>query len=340
MSVKVLNFKNYDVCLVDDLVCDEVKNKISQIEFSKAFIISDSNVLNLYKDDVLKLFPDAKVIKLNPGEKEKNLENYKMIIEELLSNGIMKDDLIISFGGGVVSDLVGFVAASIKRGVRHLIISTTIVSQIDASIGGKVAVDVSNYKNQVGTFYDPILVISPLKYLKTLPEKEAQNGFGELFKMALIGSNSLYEEIRKADFKISEKVIKEAILIKKEIVQRDYFDCGERHILNFGHTFGHAIEALENFKISHGIAVLNGIKIALELGCKMQLSICRLKDDAINIIKAHNIKLSNYNLKDLKKYLLQDKKSSQKFLRLVLVEDIGKPAIVDVDWNELDELID
>ncbi len=337
--MKVLNFNNYDVCLVDDLLCDFVTEKISTIKFSKAYIISDTNVLKLYKNDITTLFPNSKIIEINPGEKEKNLDNYKMIVEKLLLEGIKKDDLIISFGGGVVSDLVGFVAASIKRGIRHLIISTTIVSQIDASIGGKVAVDVNNFKNQIGTFYDPILVISPINYLNTLSEKELQNGFGELFKMAMIGSSRLYNNLRDPDFKISEKILEEAIEIKKEIVQRDYFDCGERHILNFGHTFGHAIEALENFKISHGIAVLNGIKIALELGCKMQLSICNLKDDALNIINTHNIKLNNYNLKDLKKYLLQDKKSSQDFLRLVLLEDIGKPAIVEVDWNELDELI-
>ena len=248
--------------------------KIIDDEFfpDKCVVITDSNVYSIYKDkiknELLLNSPNYFLISIQPGESSKS-----QMVRDELENKIIdlkpsRSTLLIALGGGVVGDLTGFLASTLLRGIRYIQVPTTILAQVDSSIGGKTGINTKHSKNLIGTFYHPKLVLIDTNFLITLNNEEYYNGFAEILKAMLIKSKEGFkvienniEKIKSRDQDTISDLISRSIKIKNEIVQADPFENGLRKILNFGHTIGHAIEALSNYQIKHGFAVIEVILV-------------------------------------------------------------------------------
>lgn len=296
----------------------------------RLFLITDENVYFHYKNhlkDTLKDFTVDYTI-IQAGEASKTLDNYMKIAQSLLSKHIQRKDIIIAFGGGVVGDLAGFIAATILRGVDFIQVPTTLLAMVDSSIGSKVGVDTIHGKNLMGAFKHPLSVIIDPMYLNTLPEKEYQNGMAEVIKACFIQDASLFEAIQHND---TLTLIKKAIQVKKDIVQIDPFERHERMFLNFGHTFAHAIEVYSNYQIPHGYAVAMGMDIAIRLGIYFNITNKTLLDKLHQLYSYYQLPKYAGNLQELVPFLNQDKKSIGDRINFIFIEAIGKPIIKPID---------
>ena len=339
--MKKLTFYNYNYYVISSWNEFSLAHEIKKLSAAtnKVLLISDTNVYNLYAKDLANQLSGYTVYEyiLKPGDIEKNITNYNKIIDFLITNQFARNDLIISLGGGMVSDLGGFVAATFKRGIKHVVIPTTIIGQIDASIGGKVGINFTNYKNQVGSFYDPILVVSNLSYLETLPVEEYKSGLGELIKTGLIGDRKLITYFMEKE-KICEDIIIRALNVKKKYIEKDYYDHSERAVLNLGHSFAHAIESKSNFTMPHGIAVLEGMIMALDFGEFLKITNPDIRPKLEKIINHLDIKIKLPNFKDCLEYLKNDKKANIDGINLITLEEIEKPVIIQVSWDDFNAI--
>lgn len=330
-----------DYEIIIDFEIDNYDIYLNQINSeNKIFVVTDENVFSLYHHH-LQFKTNRNIIwyVIKPGDETKNYETYLEISKFLLSNDFKRNDILISFGGGVISDITGFVAATYLRGVNLVHIPTTLLAQIDSTVGGKTGINFEGYKNMIGSFYNPRLVLIETSYLKTLPIHEVTNGLGELIKIGFLGSENLLNLIENnPDCFYEPLVIKEAIEIKKDYVLKDYHDQGIRHALNLGHTFGHAIEAAFNFEVTHGHAVLLGMLKAFEVGMKLKITTKDLYQRLHNLIEAINFEVIEISFDKYHKYMVKDKKSFKEGVLIVLLEDIGKAVITPISWDELYEL--
>jgi 3-dehydroquinate synthase len=247
-------------------VGETIQNLENYIPTENVVIITDKNVMQFYEND----FPTHPVITIDTGEKIKNLDTVRNIYEKLLAVGADRSTFIVGIGGGIVCDIAGFVASTYLRGVRFGFVSSTLLSQVDASVGGKNGVNFKDYKNMVGVFNQPEFVICDLNLLNTLPKKEILNGMAEIVKHGAIKDAGLFayleEHSQKAlalDMEVIEKLVYDSIVIKSTIVNQDELEKGARRKLNFGHTFGHAFEKTTG--VPHGEAVSTGMVVASEI---------------------------------------------------------------------------
>jgi len=257
---------------------ESLKREIEDANFSSYTILTDDNCEKYCQKELINLFSqfgDAQLIVVPAGDKNKNISNLEFIWNQLLNNAD-RHSLLINLGGGMISDLGGFAASTFKRGISFINVPTSLLAMVDASIGGKTAINFANFKNQIGSFTDAFATFIDLNFLKTLPEKELLSGFSEMLKVAIISNIDLFnlvsanEEFSK---KITQDIIKQAINAKLSIVKSDPKELGKRKLLNFGHTIGHAFEtySMQNdaSPISHGQAVAIGMicetQIALQL---------------------------------------------------------------------------
>ena len=245
------------------LVGEKLKNLRKYIPAEKAVIITDANVKHFYQ----KNFPPYDVITIGTGEKIKNLDTVRYIYGKLVELEADRSTFIIGIGGGIVCDIAGFVASTYLRGVRFGFVSSTLLSQVDASVGGKNGVNFEGYKNIIGVFNQPQFVICDLNLLNTLPKKEVLYGLAEVVKHAAIGDMDLftylddhYQKALTLDTGVIERLVYDSVVIKSAIVNRDEKEKGERRKLNFGHTFGHAVEKTTG--VPHGEAVSIGMVMA------------------------------------------------------------------------------
>lgn len=246
----------------------------------KICIVTDSHVGPLYANEVQALLKEAFdtviVHTFEAGEANKNLDTVAAVYETLIVNHFDRRDFLVALGGGVVGDLTGFTAATYLRGIDFIQVPTTLLSQVDSSIGGKTGVDFQQYKNMVGAFYQPRLVYMNLSTLRTLPEKQIVSGMGEIIKHGLIRDAAYYrwldahhDEILALQPEVLEEMIYRSCDIKREVVENDPTEKGERALLNFGHTVGHAIEKLSDFSLYHGECVGLGVISASYLSWKL-----------------------------------------------------------------------
>lgn len=242
----------------------------------KICVVSDSNVASFYMEELTSLlkkdFDTVHSFIFDAGEASKNLDVVQNLYEELILNGFDRHDFLIALGGGVVGDLTGFSAATYLRGIDFIQIPTSLLSQVDSSIGGKTGVDFKQYKNMVGAFYMPKLVYMNLSVLKTLPKRQLSSGIGEIIKHGLIRDNTYFswmKQNQEAIFALEADAVEEMIyrscIIKKNVVENDPTEKGERALLNFGHTIGHAVEKLSDFSLYHGECVAIGTVAAAYL---------------------------------------------------------------------------
>lgn len=323
------------------LVGEHLENLKNYVDAEKAVIITDTNVRQFYQND----FPPYDVITIETGEKIKNLDTVRNIYGKLVELEADRSTFLIGIGGGVVCDITGFVASTYLRGIRFGFVSSTLLSQVDASVGGKNGVNFEGYKNMIGVFNQPQFVICDLNLLKTLPEKEFLCGLAEIVKHAAIKDIELFtyiekhsEKILAFDTEVIEKLIYDSLLIKSGIVNRDEKEKGERRILNFGHTLGHAIE--KTVGVSHGEAVSAGMVLASEISVKKGYLPAK---DAKRIKKM----LQRFNLptrlpidsKTMLDALGKDKKRKGEHIHFVLLDAIGNSFVDRVPLKEFETFI-
>jgi len=316
--------------------------KILSPDVKKVAIIFDKNVPNLFKRKIKKLLKNYKLFTKEylPNENLKTLNKANELIEVLIKNRFNRNDLVLAVGGGIVGDFAGFVASILKRGINFINIPTTLLAQVDSSIGGKTGVNSKTGKNLIGSFYQPKLVISEISFLQSLSKREFICGFGEVLKYALIRDKKFFKFIKKyseiilkgQDLKVLTNVVVRSSKNKIYFVISDEKESGKRMILNFGHTFAHGIEAANKFskKINHGEAVLIGMLLATKLSFVKRL--CS-KNTIIEIEKIYNknrlpSNLLRYfkktELNNIVKFMVNDKKNNDNKINLILLKKIGK----------------
>jgi len=351
IQVKTLN-NNYTIIIGSKLLTrvKKILNKNS-IESEKYLLVIDSKVPKIFINKIKKALKNKKIIFhfFKSNELNKNQKSVEKIIKILLRNNFNRNDCLISIGGGITGDVAGYAASIFKRGIKFVNIPTTLLSQVDSSIGGKVGINHKKYgKNLIGSFYQPSLVIADTGFLKTLPKREIICGYAEILKHSLIANKKFFLFLNKNVNKIIdlkspliEKSIYQSCLIKKKIVEKDEREKNLRKILNFGHTFAHAYESGLNYskKLNHGEAVLLGIISATKFSFYNKL----LSKKDFFLIKNHMaisqilIKLKKFfSPKDINKiisFMKKDKKNSSKKINLVLLKKISKP-IFNLSFNE------
>lgn len=301
----------------------------------KIAVISDSNVAPLYGDVLLKTLNDAgfkaKLFCIPAGEESKCSSELFKIYDELLDFGMTRTDMIVALGGGVVGDLTGYAAASLLRGIPFIQIPTTLLAQVDSSVGGKVAIDLPRGKNLVGAFYQPKMVIIDPDCLKTLTDRVLSDGMAEVIKYGAILDKDLFillENIKNTKdlFAKIEEIVYTCCNIKRMVVEADEFDTGERMLLNFGHTFGHAIEKQYNFKTyTHGEAVGAGMITACRWGEKNGITPIGTADRIESVIKQYNLPVSiKLDLQTFMAAMAVDKKGESDMINLIVLKEIGK----------------
>tara|TARA_B100000963_G_scaffold330059_1_gene319891 strand:+ start:924 stop:2024 length:1101 start_codon:yes stop_codon:yes gene_type:complete len=314
--------------------------KKNLINFNKCFLIIDKKIpkkliLNIKKSLKKK---EIYIYLFNATEANKNFNYVNKILEIMLSKNLSREDCIISVGGGITGDISGFVASLYKRGLKYINIPTTLLAQVDSSIGGKTGVNSKHGKNLIGSFYQPDIVITDTLFLTTLPKREIICGYGEILKHSLIKSkyffnflNKNYKRILDLKSPYIEKAIYESCKIKRNVVENDEKEKGLRKILNFGHTFAHAYEASLGYskKLNHGEAVILGIITALNF-C-FNKKIIKKKDYQLIVTHLKKAKLplslnKYFSLKDLNNimsFMMKDKKNKSQKINLVLLKKIG-----------------
>ena len=324
--------------------------KSNFISFEKCFIVIDKNVPKKFVSNIKKSLTNKKIYVLffNANEKNKNLISVNKILKILLEKNFSRNDCLISLGGGITGDVSGFAASLYKRGLKFVNIPTTLLAQVDSSIGGKTGVNSKHGKNLIGSFYQPSLVLSDTQFLKSLSKRELICGYGEILKHSVIDNKKFFNFLNKNLEKILnlsspfiEKSIYESCKIKKKVVEKDEKETGLRKILNFGHTFAHAYEASLGYsrKLNHGEAVILGMKTALSFSLSENI----LNKNEYNLIVNHInnsglpfLKKNFFSTKDLGNilsFMQKDKKNNSENINLVLLKKIGKP-IFDKQYSK------
>ena len=334
--IKVATGKSqYDISIGSNIVQKAFEEILDDYKDSKIAIITDSNVESIYGDFLQKLGKIDRVFVLSfkAGEESKNRKTKEILEDKLFERGFGRDTLIIALGGGVTGDLAGFIAATYMRGVPFIQIPTTLLSQVDSSIGGKVGIDHPTGKNLLGAFYPPSKVYIDTDFLKTLPNEEIINGFAEIIKAAIIQDRQLFnylesniERVLNLEKGYIEKAIVSSLKVKARVVEIDEREAGLRKILNFGHTIGHAIEILSNFEIPHGRAV--GLGMAVETLISEKIGILKFdeKDRILALLKKSKLLDKSFKLSadEIIRKTTSDKKSRKGVAEYSLVKGIGE----------------
>ena len=330
----------YDIAIEKDF--SKLAMKVSELGISgrKLCIVTDSNVGELYADEVKneleKTGNAVFVYTFRAGEASKNLNTVENVYEYLIINKFDRKDMIVALGGGVVGDLAGFTAATYLRGIDFIQVPTSLLAQVDSSIGGKTGVDFRAYKNMVGAFHQPRLVYMNLSVLGSLSERLFNSGFGEIIKHGFIRDKEYYtwlkeniQHIKSHDYDALENMIAISCNIKRRVVELDPTEKGNRALLNFGHTLGHAIEKLKNFELYHGECVVLGMVAALEISRTRQLISDAEYEDAINTFKAYNfpVTVDGISVEDVIKVSKNDKKMDAGKIKFILLDRIGNAYI-------------
>lgn len=345
MIININTPKKYEI-IIKKGAFENIEPEIKKIYNGvKIVIITDENIYNLYGDQltlILKKNYKLKTIIIKPGENSKSMETLAYVYE-MFSGFLKRSDLVLAFGGGVVGDLTGFAASTFMRGVKFIQIPTTLLSQVDSSVGGKTAINLPNGKNLAGSFYHPEKVIIDPLFLNSLPEKYFYDGMGEMIKYACIKDRDLFNDLKKSKedtYKNIEKLIYTCLNIKKELVEKDDKDYGIRMLLNFGHTLGHAIEKHFDYSISHGQAVCMGMYHITKNSQRLGFTKPGVIEDLTKLFKLHNI---NYNLPistaDIMKYIHLDKKNDSDFINLVLLKELGNAFIKKIQIRDLNNFV-
>lgn len=300
----------------------------------KVMIVTDDGVPAEYAKAIAGQCLEAHIVTLPQGEQTKCFESYRLLLNKMLELEFTRKDCVAAVGGGVIGDLSGFAAASYMRGIDFYNIPTTTLSQIDSSIGGKVAIDLDGYKNTVGAFWQPRFVLIDPDVLDTLDQRQISAGLAEAVKMALCFDEGLFELFEAEDaYKNIDEIITRSLKIKKKVVEEDEKESGLRKVLNFGHTIGHGIETSAHGKLLHGECVALGM-----------LPMCSesVRERLINVLKILKLPtvIPNDNTDEIKRALRHDKKGESAGITVVKVMTAGKYSLEKISFTELDDIFD
>jgi 3-dehydroquinate synthase len=324
------------------LIGEKLVNLWQYISAEKPVIITDTNVSRIYQKD----FPSCNTIQIGIGEEIKTLETVKEIYRQLIEFEADRSTFIVGIGGGIVCDIAGFAASTYMRGVRFGFVSSTLLSQVDASVGGKNGVNFLGYKNMIGNFNQPEFVICDMDLLKTLPKREVLCGFGEIAKHAFLGDVKMCEYIEQnhekalnLDPEVIGRLVYDSVVIKSTIVNKDEKESGERKKLNFGHTFGHAVEKTTT-GILHGEAISVGMVVASKLSQKKGLLSAKEVGRIIDLLKKLHLPVSlDTDREKMVDALKKDKKRKGDNIDFVLLNGIGNAIIEKIAIKELEDVI-
>ena len=343
MELTVQTAKPYSILLERGLLAQTGKHCLPLFSTgTRAMVISDSNVFPLYGETVMDSLRQAGYEVYScvfpAGEQSKLLSTVETFFRALGENGFTRSDFIVALGGGVTGDMAGFAAATFLRGIDFVQIPTTLLAQVDSSVGGKTGVDLPFGKNLVGAFHQPRLVLIDPDTLSTLPPHFFADGMGEVIKYGCIRRPALFKYLMEEDAREHlEEVIYECVDCKRQVVEADALDKGERMILNFGHTLGHALEKLHGFSgLSHGEAVGIGMVLIAKAGEKSGLTTPGTSEKIVTLLERYNLPTAtDRNMDELAKATALDKKSAGKNLRLILLHEIGDAYIYTLPREEL-----
>lgn len=353
LTVKTEGNNPYDICLKESFSSLAQELEAIGCKGRRLCVVSDTTVAELYLEEVMaeakKCGSEVISFVFPAGEPSKTLATVQQLYETLIQAGFDRRDYLLALGGGVVGDLTGYAAATYLRGIRFVQLPTTLLAQIDSSVGGKTGVDFDQYKNMVGAFHQPALVYINVPVLKTLPDDQLASGVGELLKYGLSFDADFYEwciehmeEIEERDPETMTYLIGKCCGLKKYIVEKDPTEKGDRALLNFGHTIGHAIEKLKNFTLSHGACVALGTVAAAYISWQRGY----LDEDEFYEIRDMNvgfglpISFDGPSVDEIIAATKSDKKMDAGQIRFILLKKLGKAQIVtDVTDQEMREAI-
>ena len=310
------------------------------VDSKAAILITDENVYNAHG----KRFKGWNTIVLRPGEEYKIQATVDAIIEQLIAMEADRKTTLVGVGGGVITDITGYVASIYMRGVRFGFVPTSVLAMVDASIGGKNGIDVGVYKNMVGMIRQPSFILHDLIFLNSLPQTEWENGFAEIIKHACIKDAAMFRQLEENSFKTYQgrkktvcELIQRNAIIKTKVVQQDEFEKGERRLLNFGHTLGHALE--NQYELMHGQAVSIGMTYACHIS--EQLTGFKQTEKVVNVLEKYGLPTyASFNKQKVFAVLKMDKKREKKEMNYVLLEKIGKGVVKQIELKRLEQIID
>lgn len=345
--------KSYPIHINNSDIEKLKKSILEEINYKNYIVIFSKKVYKLYSK--ILVFPKDKTFILNDGEGEKNFKNYTKILDFALLKKLKREDAIIAIGGGVVGDLAGFAASSYMRGINFIQVPTTLLAAVDSSVGGKTAVNTKFGKNLIGAFYQPKAVFINVNFLKTLDEKQFKSGLGEVIKYGFIEKtccpdndahlinflSEFQEKIMTKDILTLKELIKICIEIKISVVQKDEREAGLRKVLNYGHTYGHVIENLTNYKkYTHGQCVIEGINFALKLAQKLNLTDKEYQFLCEDLIKKFNYEpLQKFETNKIINTMLSDKKATDEHIKFILPVKYAQVTEHNFTPEELKNLI-
>lgn len=342
---------NYELKIEKGLL-NRVSNEVSKVfTGAKIAIVTDENVYGLYAKSIIKDLKAAgyevQCIVLPPGEQTKTFDSLPNLYSEFAEFGLTRSDLIVALGGGVIGDITGFAASSYLRGISFVQIPTTLLAQVDSSVGGKVGIDLPEGKNLVGAFYHPLLVLIDPLVLETLTDSAFADGLAEVIKYGCIKDLPLFNRLMELSSRAEvmqhiDWIIETCCTIKQTIVQADEKDLGERMVLNFGHTLGHAIEAYYQYeKYTHGQGVAIGMVAISRIAESKQITPDGLTDRLITLLQQHRLPVELKDLEDYPKllpYIKKDKKNIAGSLSVIVLTDIGRATVHQASLSFFDSL--
>ena len=318
-----------------------MEDMLAEYKDRRLIFITDQNVYALYKERL----SNFECIIIEAGEQFKNQATVDNIIIELIKRQADKKTILVGIGGGVVTDITGYVAAIFKRGLQHVLVPASLLAMVDAAIGGKNGVDVGPYKNMVGTIHQPLSVIFDVSFLQTLPDAEWTNGFAEIIKHACIKDAELFAFLEANTMAFFQKninaaaaLIKQNIEIKTKVVLEDEFETGNRKLLNFGHSFGHAIE--NAYQLSHGNAISIGMVMAATISEEINNFNSAEKDRIIKLLRQYGLPVKHATDHELIwDILLADKKRENNAISFILLNSIGDAVITPIPLPQLKDIM-
>ena len=337
--------KRYPIHIGAGLSCNTGRLASELTGPTKAALITDDKVDRLWSDRITVSLKSAGFVVsrhvIPNGEVSKNIENYIKILGFLSDNKLSRSDTLFALGGGMVGDIAGFAASTYLRGIRFVQIPTTLLAMVDSSVGGKTAVNLDSGKNQAGTFFQPDLVVCDPELLSSLPDDIFRDGCAEVVKYGVIADRRLFDMLKVPLGPQLEEVIERCLTIKSRLVYEDELDTGPRQLLNFGHTFGHAVEKCSGYAVTHGKAVAIGMVMAAHIAEKMGIcssDCCRKIENMLTSFELpHKTGLSGTELLNA---IISDKKRSLEEITLVLPEEIGSCVLKKTPVKDLGSVME
>lgn len=339
--IRVNASKEYDVVIGSGILSSLGERCASLFGKSRALIVTDSNVAPLWLQKAKASLENAGIDTLEfvftAGEDSKSKETLFELLEFAAENRITRSDFAVALGGGVTGDMTGLASSLFLRGIPFIQVPTTLLAAVDSSVGGKTAVNLTAGKNLAGAFYQPSLVLCDTDTLSTLPDCEFANGMAEVIKYGVIFDKELFDKVQSGDVKSDiEKIIARCVELKRDVVAKDEFDCGDRQLLNFGHTLAHSVEKCSSFGIAHGSAVAIGMVIAAKASFALGWSDEDCTEAIINANKNNNLPVEcEFSPRMLADASLSDKKRSGGTINFVVPKKIGECVLKKIPVEDL-----